>query len=869
MELEIVQLPIQLSSFLVAPNSGPFLARFGSLCGDDPAISCVIAVEFQDLLGPAGPVQGNIGRQQARVDGEVAMSDGRLSGALRHLRGASLLREVGALTDGQLLERFLRDRDEAAFEALVHRHGPMVLGVCRRLLGDAHDADDAFQATFLVLVHKAASVVPRELVGHWLHGVALRTALKARRLAFRRRAREMLVAKMPERETVDSEPMHDLRALLDRELSRLPEAYRIPVVLCELTGKTKKEAAQQLGVPEGTVSSRLVRGRGLLRQRLARQGLALSTAALGAALAESNASAVVPAEMLRATVKAGLVGMPGRAAAAQEVSGPVAALLKVVLRELFIAKLRKVARIAAAVAAVALVSFAAGYVAHRTWSDSPPDALETKAPYHATPGKIEVPEDSVPPEPVPLDGDLPAGGLHPLGLVNVNGTLYFSGGSGNGKELWKSTPMAKGPPLTELVKRIMIKPTGYSNPAHLTKVGPTVFFTADDGVHKRQLWKSDGTDQGTVMVKDINGSRLDAFPTGAENLIAVGQTLFFIANDGKKGDELWKSNGTEVGTVVVRHVYATYSAAMGSPRAMVNMNGTLFFVANDMKHGWELWKSDGTEAGTVMVKDINPDGGNSFPCFLTNVNGTLFFTAEDGKHGRQLWKSDGTAAGTVMVKAIDSVVRPDRPDLRGAFPYAFVGHLTAVGKTLYFVAEEGKNGRHLWKSDGTEAGTVVVADVYPGRKNAQFPDLPALAAVNGTLYFAGDDGVHGRQLWRTDGTGLGTRMVKVIAPGGKDADSKPGALTDVHGTLYFSATDGVHCRKLWKSDGTEAGTVPINRDFFPDTEPQKGTEWPMNLTVVNDTLFFVADWRDLKRAPGQPYGGVDLWYMSVPKRRSP
>jgi ELWxxDGT repeat protein len=270
-----------------------------------------------------------------------------------------------------------------------------------------------------------------------------------------------------------------------------------------------------------------------------------------------------------------------------------------------------------------------------------------------------------------------------------------------------------------------------------------------------------------------------------------------------------------------------------------------------------------------MVKDINPDGGNSFPCFLTNVNGTLFFTAEDGKHGRQLWKSDGTAASTVMVKAIDSVVRPDRPDLRGAFPYAYVGHLTAVGKTLYFVAEEGKNGRQLWKSDGTAAGTVVVADVYPGRKNAGFPDLPALAAVNSTLYFAGDDGVHGRQLWRTDGTEAGTRMVKVIAPGGKDADAKLGSLTDVNGTLYFSATDGVHCRKLWKSDGTEAGTVPINRDFFPDTDPARPSDWPTRLTVVDGTLYFVTDWRDPNPPQGKPYGGVDLWYMPVPKRRSP
>src|SRR5262249_32184971 len=154
------------------------------------------------------------------------------SSFLRQLGGGALSRDGGALTDGQLLEHFLRDRDELAFEALVRRHGPMVLGVCRRVVGNTHDAEDAFQATFLALVHKAPAVVPRELVGHWLYGVAYRTALNARRLAARRGARELQVDKMPEREVTEPQPSPDLRPLLDRELSRLPEVYRVPVVLC-------------------------------------------------------------------------------------------------------------------------------------------------------------------------------------------------------------------------------------------------------------------------------------------------------------------------------------------------------------------------------------------------------------------------------------------------------------------------------------------------------------------------------------------------------------------------------------------------------------------------------------------------------------
>jgi RNA polymerase sigma factor (sigma-70 family) len=781
---------------------------------------------------------------------ERAMSDDRLSGVLRHLGGAALLCDGGLLTDGQLLERFLRDRDQAAFEALVRRYGPMVLGVCRRLLGDPHDADDAFQTTFLVLVYKAASVMPRELVGHWLYGVAHRTALKARRLALRRRAREKQVARMPQREVIDPEPVHDLRALLDQELSRLPEAYRVPVVLCELGGKTKNEVAQQLGVPEGTVSSRLARGRGLLQKRLARHGTALTAAAMALALSEA-ASAVVPAERVRSTIKIGLLVATDRAAAA---SVPAACLLTAVLREILIAKLRKAAVV---LLVLALVGLAAGALARWAFTDKPPDSPQVAAPALAPPSKVEVPQGPVQPLVVRI-ADINPDGAKPSWLVNVNGTLFFSGGSVHGAELWKSTPTPSGP-VTVQVKRI--NQGGYSNPTHLTNVNGTLFFTADDGVHGRELWRSDGTAAGTVMVKDINPGRGGSFPAAFFNLVVVGRTLFFVANDGKHGDELWKSDGTEAGTVVVKHLAAGYSVWTSMPRAMANVNGTLFFVANDGKHGIELWKSDGTEAGTVLVKDIHP-GGNSSPTFLTNVNGTLFFVADDGVHGRELWKSDGTEAGTILVKDI-------RPGPDGAFPVPHIGHLTAVGKTLFFAADDGKHGRQLWKSDGTAAGTLLVKDISRGRKKGPrlALDSEPMTAVNGTLYFAADDGAHGRQLWRSDGTEAGTRMLKLIASGGKDAN--PHCLTDVNGTLFFTAGDGTHCLKLWMSDGTEKGTVPIDKDFFPASAPEKPGQWLMNLVVVDDLLFFVAEWHDPARLPGNPWDPIDLWYLPVPKHHRP
>lgn len=177
------------------------------------------------------------------------------------------------LTDGQLLERFIVRREEAAFATLVRRHGPMVLGVCRRILGSVHDADDAFQATFLVLVRRAEAVVPREQVGVWLHGVAYRIALKARSMAARRRRKERCAARS---ERVEAPTPDDLRVLLDRELVRLPDKYRTPLILCELEGRSRREAARQLGLPEGTLSSRLATARTMLARRLTRDSLVVS-----------------------------------------------------------------------------------------------------------------------------------------------------------------------------------------------------------------------------------------------------------------------------------------------------------------------------------------------------------------------------------------------------------------------------------------------------------------------------------------------------------------------------------------------------------------------------------------------------------------
>src|SRR5436309_5215404 len=269
------------------------------------------------------------------------MAIGSLTGALQHLR-REVQQEGTGPTDGQLLRDHLGRRDEAALAALVRRHAPMVWGVCRRVLGRHHDAEDAFQATFLVLVRKAASIASPELLANWLYGVAHQTALKARATVAKRKIRERQVTEMPEPAVVEQDLWNDLRPLLDQELSRLPDSYRVVIVLCDLEGKTRKEAARHLGLPEGTVGSRLARARVSLVKRLTERGVALSAGGLAAVLAQNVASAGVPDSVVSSTISAASFFAAGSTAATGLVSVKVAALTEGVLKAMLMSKLKAV-----------------------------------------------------------------------------------------------------------------------------------------------------------------------------------------------------------------------------------------------------------------------------------------------------------------------------------------------------------------------------------------------------------------------------------------------------------------------------------------------------------------------------------------------
>jgi RNA polymerase sigma factor (sigma-70 family) len=275
------------------------------------------------------------------------MSTVRLNTVIQHLRQRTHFSADSETADGQLLESFVNRKDEGAFAALLRRHGPMVLGVCRRVTGNHHDAEDACQAAFLVLASKASSICPREMVANWLHGVAYRTALRARALAVNRHRRERQVAKMPETQANSRDSWDDLQPLLDRELDRLPEMYRLAILLCDVEGKSIKQAARQLGWPQGTMAGRLARARRMLAKRLSRRGIGLTSGSLAVVLAE-HAAAAMPASFVSATLKAA-----GLVAAGQTVAGAVpvkvAALTKAVVLSMTLMKWKSVLLVAALV----------------------------------------------------------------------------------------------------------------------------------------------------------------------------------------------------------------------------------------------------------------------------------------------------------------------------------------------------------------------------------------------------------------------------------------------------------------------------------------------------------------------------------------
>jgi RNA polymerase sigma factor (sigma-70 family) len=295
----------------------------------------------------------------------------RLQSFVQGIFRTEAVRSKASQSDGALLASYVTSRDEAAFEALVRRHAAMVWGVCRRTLGNDHDAEDAVQATFLILTCKAASIRPPGMVGNWLYGVARTTALKARALIQRRQLKENHAALLSAQNPNSDAERLEFRQILDEELSRLPAKYRVPIVLCDLEGLSRKEAFERLGWLEGTLSGRLARGRALLGRRLLRRGFGLMAGAGAISLAccpETHAG--VPPRLLSAILEAAFSNV-SKSVALGTISATVQTLTRGVIRSMFYGTL---ARTAAAFLALTTLVAGAGLVLHRA------DAGQQKSP---------------------------------------------------------------------------------------------------------------------------------------------------------------------------------------------------------------------------------------------------------------------------------------------------------------------------------------------------------------------------------------------------------------------------------------------------------------------------------------------------------
>ncbi|WP_416305283.1 hypothetical protein [Neptunicella sp. SCSIO 80796] len=385
------------------------------------------------------------------------------------------------------------------------------------------------------------------------------------------------------------------------------------------------------------------------------------------------------------------------------------------------------------------------------------------------------------------------------GKTIVRNEHFFVANDGiHGKELWKTDGSLSG---TVMVKDI--NPDGDSRPSQLIYSNGYLFFSADDGVTGRELWKSDGTTEGTVLVKDVNlfGNTFvdrDAF------IISKNNNIYFYGTDGVGGYELWKSDGTADGTSIVKELGPDGTSGLRRYEIFV-MGDFLYFNGYSDIGGCALWKSDGTEIGTTTVKTFFPSIGRTCPSHFTNVGGVLFFSASDDNYGDELWKSDGTSDGTLMVKDINQFLSA------GSTPR----NLVAVNNQLYFTSNAQDFGHELWTSDGSELGTYMVSDIDPGEGSSS-PRI--IVNYDGVLFFiAKGPSECNTGIWKSNGTSETTQRLSDCLSTDRNT-----LLDDLNGTngfeifndkMYFYGTNGFG-DDLWVSDGTEFGTVPVTNFTF-------------------------------------------------------
>ncbi|AXT21165.1 T9SS C-terminal target domain-containing protein [Flavobacteriaceae bacterium AU392] len=407
-------------------------------------------------------------------------------------------------------------------------------------------------------------------------------------------------------------------------------------------------------------------------------------------------------------------------------------------------------------------------------------------------------------------------GLSPTTSISVlNKSLIFNTNDGLiGDELWiYNTNNSE----LNLLKDINIGPNS-STPRELTLYNNNIFFSANDNINGNELWKTDGSASGTLIAHNINQNNTSSIP---RFLKEFNNSLYFIA---RRDNLFYLFKKTESELITLKDLGQDFSGGAISATQLETSGNYIYFSTIS----GTLWRSDGTESGTIILKTFNDIGK------MIDVNGTLYFpTSSSETNGEiELHKSDGTIAGTVLVKNIE-------PGFS-----AFPTNLTNVNGVIYFSAETSNEGRELWKSDGTENGTIQVTDINPGVSgsisNPQSTAVITFAidqsfnVLENEVFFNANDNVNGSELWKSDGTESGTLLVKDINSG--STGSNPSEMTVINNELYFQAYDQENGTELWKSDGSTAGTTLISNIL-----PGNQSSLPSNILAIDNDLFFAAE----------------------------
>jgi ELWxxDGT repeat protein len=418
-----------------------------------------------------------------------------------------------------------------------------------------------------------------------------------------------------------------------------------------------------------------------------------------------------------------------------------------------------------------------------------------------------------------------AGGL---GLWLLAAGLFLAAPAARSQRAYRITPVAG--------------PTAGSTPSRTVSLGPgrPALFFADDGVAGTELWRTDLTAGGTSLVLDINpgpAGSLDSWRTYEPWLEAVplGGLLIFVADDGVRGRELWRSDGTAAGTGLVADIAAGLPTS--NPRDLTVVGSTVLFTADDGDHGLELWRTDGTAAGTAMVTDLVPGWGSALEgargyAHLAAVGSTGYFVADMPGIGREMWRTDGTAEGTALVADIG-------PGDADGIPDSHAPATTALGPFAVFSAIDGQHGpqaANLFRTDVTPSGTVKLTSFSPSPSSPPWSATGAHGpqVAGGLLFFWRHDGNPSGtpELWTTDGTTPGTAL---LVAGQRRLPSEDGQLADLGGRVYFAGPDGEQGAGLWSTDGTPGGTG-LAAQVAPD-----GSAWiDYPLVAARGLIYFTA-----------------------------